>query len=223
MRMPSSAQRKSLETALTNYQASITKGISFLEDRGFDLDMALKWGLGVVESPEPGHELFRNRLVIPYFNKAGVIGLKFRCMEPHDCKLIEGNHQRYMVLTGQEDYVWNVAACDTSGSLIHVAEGEFDAMVLDKVFGEPVVSVPGAGKWRPHWPCHFRGFERVLLWADGDKAGRDMGNRWRKEIQAVEVMAVPNGFDVNKLWAEQGPEVFLKLAGVEEDAGSVGE
>lgn len=216
MRMPSSAQRKSLETALTNYQASITLADSYLQERGFDLDMMLKWGLGVVESPEPGHEHFVGRLVIPYFNKSGVIGLKFRCMIQHDCK--SENHEKYMALPGQEVYLYNVVACDSSAGTIHVAEGEIDTMILGKLFGDVVVGVPGTGQWKPHWPAHFRGFERVVLWPDGDKAGKDMGNRWRKEIQAVEVVSMPSGFDVNRLFVEEGPEVFLKLAGVEDES-----
>lgn len=223
MRMPSSAQKKSLETALTTYQGSITKAISYLEGRGFDLDLALTWGLGVVESPEPGHEQFTGRLAIPYFNKSGIIGLKFRCMAHDNCKAENSSHEKYLTPAGQENYLYNVAACDTSGDLIHVTEGEIDAWVIDRIFGAPVVGVPGAGQWRPHWSSHFRGFSRVLLWPDGDKAGRDMGNRWRKEIPTVEAVAMPVGFDVNKLWAEEGPGVFLKLAGVEEDAGLLSE
>jgi hypothetical protein len=215
--MPSSAQRKSLERALTTYQGSITRGISYLQERGFDLDMALKWGLGVVESPEPGHEHFRNRLVVPYFNKTGIIGLKFRCMENHDCRTVDGGHQKYLVPTGQEDYLYNVISCDTAGDTIHVTEGETDCWTLTDILPEPVVGVPGAGKWRPHWPSHFRSFSRVLVWPDGDKSGRDMGNKWRKEIPAAEVVSMPDGFDVNSLWLKEGPEVFLKLAGVEDE------
>lgn len=217
MRMPSSAQRKSLEKALMSYQASITLATSYLTDRKFDLDMAMKWGLGVAESPEPGHEHYRGRLVIPYFNKAGIIGLKFRCMISHDCK--SDSHEKYMALPGQEVYLFNVVACDSSNNVIHVAEGEMDAMVLAQVFGDVVVGVPGTGQWKPHWPSHFRGFDRIVLWPDGDKAGRDMGNRWRKELQTVEVVSMPDGFDVNRLFVEEGPEVFLKLAGVESDEG----
>jgi len=216
MRMPSSVQRKSLETALSSYQNSITLGLSYLIGRGLDLDMALKWGLGVVESPEPGHEHLVGRLVIPYYNKSGVIGLKFRCMVEHDCR-DENSHQKYMVPAGQEDYLYNVVACDTSGDVIHVTEGESDCWILSSIVPEPVVAVPGAGKWRPHWGSHFKGFDRVILWPDGDKAGRDMGNRWRKEIQSVEVVTMPSGFDVCSLFQAEGPEVFLKLTGASDE------
>jgi DNA primase len=212
--MPSSSQRKSLETALTNYQGSLTKGVSYLKGRGIDLDLAMEWGLGVVESPEPGHEMFRGRLAIPYYNKLGVIGFKFRCMGEHECAV--ESHVKYMALAGQEVFLFNVVACDTPSDTLHVTEGELDCIVLNRLVRDSVVGVPGSGQWKAHWPAHFKGFDRVIIWPDGDKAGRDMGNRWRKEIQAAEVVNMPTGYDVSRLFVEEGEAPFLKLAGVDD-------
>lgn len=216
MRMPSVAQMKSLETAVQNYSQNLLSATGFLADRKLlDLDVIDRWRLGVVEEPEPGHEQYIGRLCIPYLNRAGVTGLKFRCLYNHDCKS-EG-HEKYLALPGQNVLLYNVVACDSTRDTIHVTEGEIDCWTLSAIFPEdPVVGCPGAGQWQPHWPAHFRGFDRVLVWPDGDKPGANMGDRWRKEIQAAEVVRVPRGHDVTSLYVAEGREVFLKLAGAEE-------
>lgn len=216
MRMPSSAQMKSLEKAVSNYSKNLLTASGFLADRKLlDLEVLDRWRLGVVEEPEPGHEIYTGRLAIPYMNKAGVIGLKFRCLSDHECKA-EG-HEKYLALPGQPVFLFNVVACDSTADTIHVTEGELDAICLSRVFpDEPVVGCPGSGQWQPHWPAHFRGFERVLVWPDGDKAGNHMADKWRKEIPAAECVRVPRGQDVCSLYSSEGVEIFRVLAGVEE-------
>ncbi len=216
MRMPSSVQMKSLEKAAVTYGRSLTLATGYLSAKGIpDLDVVTGWRLGVVESPEPGHDQYVGRLAIPYLNRAGVVGFKFRCLSDHDCK--EFGHEKFMALPGQPVFLYNVVACDSAADTIHVVEGEPDTWVLSLVFpGEPVVGCPGAGQWQPHWPAHFRGFDRVLLWPDGDKAGRNMADKWRKEIPSAEVVRLPAGFDVAELFVAEGADIFRRLAGVEE-------
>src|SRR6266542_3945846 len=87
MRMPSSVQMKSLEKAAVTYGRSLTLATGYLSAKGIpDLDVVTGWRLGVVESPEPGHDQYVGRLAIPYLNRAGVVGFKFRCLSDHDCK-----------------------------------------------------------------------------------------------------------------------------------------
>lgn len=219
MRMPSVAQQKSLERAVTRYSQNLLTVSGYLAERKLlDLELIERWRLGAVESPEPGHEQYVGRLCIPYLNRSGVIGLKFRCIYDHECK--EFSHEKYLALPGQPVFLYNVVACDSSSDVIHVTEGEIDAVTLAEIFpGEPVVGCPGSGQWQPHWAAHFRGFDRVLLWPDGDKSGTHMGDKWRKEIQSAEVVRIPRGFDVNSLYVAEGPEIFRKLAGVEDLVG----
>jgi DNA primase len=120
------------------------------------------------------------------------------------------------VPSGQEDYLFNVVATDSTADTIHLTEGELDALVLAEVLGEPVVGIPGAAKWARHWVFHFQSFRRVLLWPDGDKAGRDMANRVRKELPQIDVVQMPSGHDVNSVYSELGPETLRGLAGVDE-------
>lgn len=211
MRMPSLKQRRSLEKACTTYEGSLTAAIPYLEARGIDETTAKEHRLGVVTSPEPGHEQATGRLCIPYMNKAGVIGLKFRCMQAHDCK--QSGCQKYLSLPGQEIYLYNVAAVDTDSPIIHIAEGELDAIVLSRVLNQPAIGVPGSAAWREHHPWHFRGFTAVLIWGDGDKAGADFARAVRKKITAAEIIPMPPGHDVNSLLLEAGADAIKKLAG----------
>lgn len=214
MRMPSASQRRSLDRAATAYQSNLILADSFLRARGVDLATANQWRLGVVSLPEPGHEHAIGRLSIPYINRAGVMALKFRCLADHACK--EHDCTKYLAPQGQETYIFNVAATDTASRRIHICEGELDAVVLEEALGEPAVGIPGASMWQPHWVCHFRGFDQVIAWPDGDKAGRDLGNRLRKEIEAVEVVSMPAGKDVTNVYLEAGTVALRALAGIED-------
>ncbi len=215
MRMPSAKQRKSLERATARYQTTLTQAAGYLEQRGISLAMAEAARLGVCSEPEVGHEASLGRLSIPYINKAGVIGIKFRCMQTHICK--EHNCPKYLAPLGQDIYLYNILAVEADASTIHITEGELDALVLAHVLSEPAVGVPGASSWKGHHPWHFRGFERVLVWADGDKAGQDLARLLRKEISAAEIVTMPDRHDVNSLYATQGPEALRKLAGEDDE------
>lgn len=215
MRMPSASQRKLLERAVTRYQGELDRAKLYLGRRGITRAMAEEARLGVVYSAEVGHENAVGRLCIPYTNKAGVMGVKFRCLRDHDCKT-EGC-PKYTYPLGQESYLYGILDTESDAETIHVTEGELDRLILKSVLNEPTVGVPGVQNWKAHYPFHFRGFERVLVWPDGDKAGADFAHRVRKEISAAEVVPMPQGFDVNKLFLELGAEAIRKLAGADDE------
>lgn len=216
MRMPSPRQLKSLEKATTLYEAELIQAAAYLRGRGIDAATAKVARLGVVDSPEPGHEHAKGRLSIPYVNKLGVIGLKFRCVAGHDCKA-EGC-PKYIIPNGQDEYLYGVADADADADTLHVTEGELDCIILKQVLQEPCVGLPGASVWAAHHPWHFKGWPRVLCWADGDKAGQDMTRRLRKDIPGLECVPMPSGHDVNSLFLDQGAEAIKRLAGMEEEA-----
>lgn len=215
MRMPSPKQRRSLEKAVARYETELEIASGYLQERGIEPPVARRWRLGVCSEPEPGHEAAVGRLVIPYTNKLGVIAVRFRCLRDHSCKA--DNCPKYWGPLGQEAYLFDVLAVESDSPTIHITEGELDAVVLDQVLGEPVVGVPGTGSWKAHCPWHFRGFERVLVWGDGDKAGQDFARMLRKDLPAAEIVTMPNGHDVNSLYVESGAEALKKLAGDEDE------
>lgn len=206
-----------LERTTAAYEASIASGIGYLNARGItDEDVIAAARLGVVDSPEPGHEHLRGRLCIPYIDMIGVFGQKFRCTVDHDCKA-EGC-PKYLALEGQEVGIYGIVDADSTMDTCHVTEGELDRLILKQVFpSEPVLGIPGTQTWKPHHHFHFDGFERVLIWADGDKAGLDLAHRIIKEVRTAELVTVPKGLDVTELYLQVGAEVLRKMAGLEEE------
>lgn len=217
-RMPSRKQRRLLVKALREYQSNVNLAAGFLTGRGIGKQVAHKWGLGVAVSPAPSHELLAGRLVIPYVNKAEdspVTGLTGRCLHDHDCDT-EG-HRKYMQLPNQPTFLFNAAALDDQrASTVHVCEGELDAILLSEVLSDPVVAVSGVDKWEPHWVAHFRGWERVVVWPDGDKAGKQMASLWSRKIMC-DVVSMPAGQDVTSLYLTEGIEALRELAGGNDD------
>lgn len=158
--------------------------------------------------------MFTGRLTIPYIDRMGVYGMKFRCLQLHDCKAVDC--PKYLTLPGQELGLYNVLSLDRAGSAVHICEGEIDAIILSQVFpDDPVLGIPGAALWRNHFPFHLAAFERVVIWPDGDAAGKAMADVFRKHIRELETMPIPKGMDVNTVFLEHGAAWFHEAAQVE--------
>lgn len=140
--------------------------------------------------------------------------LKFRCMAPHVCKA-EGC-PKYDAPLGQETSLYGVLDTDEIAQTIHLSEGELDRLILRQVFNEPAVGIPGVQNWKPHYRFHFQSFDRVLIWPDGDKQGRDLANKLQRELRSLEVVPVPDGMDVTDLFLSVGAEVMRNMIGNEE-------
>lgn len=213
MRRLSEKQRASMEAAVAAYEKHLPEANSYLSARGITYAAATAARLGVVVSPEEGHESATGRLCIPFLNKAGVFALKFRCLRAHDCKAVDC--PKYLNVGGAELGLYGVVDVDTISDVIHICEGELDRLVLKMVLDQPVVGVPGVDHWKPHHPFHFAGFDRVLVWRDGDKAGKAFAQTLRRDIPAAEEVVIPDGHDVNSLYLAAGAGRLLELAGLE--------
>lgn len=165
-------------------------------------------------SPLPSLESCNKRLCIPYFDRRGVCALQFRCLWNHNHK--ERGCAKYLFPYKQSVTLFNLPALLSIERVIHLTEGALDAVVLTEALGMPVVGVPGADAWQSHWPAHFRGFDQIVLWADGDEAGGKMADRWQREVGA-EVIRLPEGQDVNSYYLEFGGEALKSLHEGESD------
>lgn len=170
--------------------------------------------LGVVTDPEVGHEIFLGRLVIPYLTRAGVVQLKFACIDP-----LHGDHKetdcpKYMNLGGRDTRIYNTKAFFDADSYIGMAEGEFDAQVLDNLASIPAVGVPGVQNWKPHYERCFSDFDRVFLFADGDSAGKDFAKHVQTRLEDVVIVQMPDGQDVNSIYLTEGSDGLRKRAGL---------
>ena len=140
-------------------------------------------------------------LAIPSIGTRGVYALRFRCLEPHDCK--ELGHGKYRGLSGAETRIFNVRAVHEAGDSIAIAEGELDAVVLNQC-GIPAVAVTGARNWKAHYPRVFAGFSTVYVCEDGDTAGREFSRKVSGDVLTGVIINLGTGQDVTDIFLSEG-------------------
>lgn len=181
----------------------------YLHARGIGRAEAVTHRLGVVADPAPGHERMRGFLAIPYLAHDGhPLTIRFRCLQQHDHR--EHFHGKYMSVPDDPARIYNVGAVHAFGDQLHIAEGELDAIVLNKV-GLPAVAVPGAQNWAPYYRRMFAGFSRIYVWGDPDEAGADLVNKATRALRAARAVPIKGG-DVTDIYTTQGAEALHELA-----------
>lgn len=204
-----------MEAATSYHEALTVPAVQYLARRGIDREAAVTFRLGVVADPFPGHERFRGFLAIPYIGHDGrILSIRFRCMEEHDHR--EHFHGKYMSLPDEPARMFNVRAVHQAGEEIHVAEGELDAVILNRV-GLPAVAIPGASGWLPHYRPVLAGFNRVFVWGDPDDAGADFTNRVCRALSSAKGVRLRNG-DVTDNYLRGGAEALHSLIRTEDAA-----
>ena len=210
------SQREALEEAVSSYERSITASAArLLIDRGIDQATAIKFRLGVVGDPHPGHERHRGKLVIPYLDRAShPLTVRFRCLHsmpghpaPHDCRELQ--HGKYMSLADDPPRTFNIRAIHEAGAEIHIAEGEFDAMLLNR-FGLPAIAIPGVQAWSGRHRRMLAGFNRQRVWGDPDDAGADFNRKVTQQLRNAKAVRLRLG-DVTDTWMAGGAEALLSL------------
>lgn len=219
MRALSSERRRFLEKATLRYGEHVEEAEEYLRGRGLPLQVARSNALGVVRDPLPGHEDLEGRLVIPYLTRKGPVNMSFRCMEDHDCKMV-ARHSKYRFMRGMRTNLYGVMAMEEADEWIAVTEGEIDAITLNMI-GIPAVGIPGAEKWEACWGAVFEDFSRVYVYLDGDvtkviekpngdkveiNASRHMWETVSRELDNAIKVQLPDKFDVNRVYTEQGAE-----------------
>lgn len=209
---PSESQKNWLGTLADRYHEMLDEPtLSYLAERGIDRDAVDGSRLGLVAEPDPAHTHYVGRLCIPYITPTGVVHLRFRCLQRHECK--EQGHGKYESLAGEETRLYNVQALQDAGKVIGICEGELDAL-SSSIAGLPAVGVPGAHGWKQFYFRLFDDFERVILLGDGDDAGRQFVATLAQHIPEAVRRPLPKGQDVNSYIVEHGAAAFLEFAGI---------
>lgn len=204
---PSESHKTSLGRLADRYHEALDQETrTYLEGRGLDQDAVHGFRLGLVSDPDPLHEEYRGRLSIPYITPTGVVSMRFRCLEQHDCK--ENGCPKYIQPKGEPTHIYNVNALHIADTVVGVCEGEVDAMTAT-VAGLPSVGIPGASNWKPFWARLFQDFAQVIVLGDGDKAGREFASKLSHILPGGEAKVLPEGMDVNSLVVEKGAAEFL--------------
>ena len=194
----SSSQKEFLQRAVIQYNQSLPLAENYLVNRGLTLEDARQFWVGIVDSPLPGHEMFKGRLAIPYVTPTGVVDLRFRSLTEEEPK--------YLGLPGAVTSMYNVGALFKATNYICVCEGEIDTIVMNTKTHHKTVGVPGASNWKPHYNRILNDFETVIVMADGDSAGHSFAQKITRELANVRTVQMPDGEDVNSMYMKNGLE-----------------
>ncbi|WP_233290058.1 toprim domain-containing protein [Kitasatospora sp. MBT66] len=208
-----------MEKSTARYAKAVAKSAAagrFLEKRFGPRaqDSARLFRLGVVADPLPGHEQYAGMLSIPYETPYGVVGLKFRCLQEHDCKTVHKN--RYLNPPGHEHRLFNVADLFRPLPYIALSEGEIDA-ITSSMARIPTVGAPGATSWKPAFTRLFLGYETVYILTDNDDDGTGLekfASPLAEKIPGARIILMPKGQDVNSFVMENGYDALRELVGV---------
>ncbi len=162
--------------------------------------------LGFVKNPETGHEPYTGKLAIPYLTPSGVIDIRFRSLNAD-------SGPKYLSRPGASTHIFNVAALNTDSDVLVICEGEIDTMIATQV-GFAAVGLPGANNWKPFYTRVLADWEKIMLFCDGDNAGKEMAKTITRELDNVFPVFMPDNCDVNDVFLAEGAEGLHKRAGV---------
>jgi DNA-binding MarR family transcriptional regulator len=97
----------------------------------------------------------------------------------------------------------------TDSDTLYLCEGVSDTWTLWHA-DMPALGIPSATTWKSEWWREVEGFERIVLIADADKAGKDLAKTLAKTCpdslrERVQVLQLPDGIkDANELWQREG-------------------
>lgn len=202
----SKSQKELLEKATENYHASLSEVLPYLANRGITEETARTFRLGYVANPEPGHEPYIGKLAIPYITPTGVIDIRFRSVNAD-------TGPKYLTRPGATSHIFNVNALTSESNMLVICEGEIDTMIATQV-GFAAVGLPGANNWKPFYARVLADWEKIMLFCDGDNAGKEMAKTITRELDNVFPVFMPDNQDVNDVFLAEGAEGLRKRAGV---------
>jgi DNA primase len=201
----SKSQRELLAKATENYERNLGEALPYLATRGITEATARMFRLGFVASPETGHEIYQGKLAIPYLTPSGVIDIRFRSLN-------NDNGPKYLSRPGATTHIYNISALTQDSSMLVVCEGEIDTIIATQV-GFTAVGLPGANNWKPYYSRVLDGWEKIMLFCDGDNAGREMAKTISRELDNVFPVFMPDNQDVNDVFLTEGADGLRRRVG----------
>ena len=201
------SQKELLERATENYAQNIGEILPYLESRGITEPTARIFRLGFVKEPEIGHELYINKLSIPYLTPAGTVDIRFRALSQ------DATGPKYMSRPGATTHIFNIKALNNDADTLVVCEGELDTVIATQA-GFTAIGLPGANNWKSFYSRVLADWNKVILLCDGDNAGREMAKHLSRELDNVFPVFMPEGQDVNDIYLSEGADGLRKRAGV---------
>ena len=210
MNVLSSQRRQALTEQADLYAQNLYEAESYLLSRGISVEAAELFHLGYVSSRNE----FTGRLAIPYVTPAGVVQIKYRCIDPTHGDHKQTNCPKYLYEKGSGQHLFNAQVLTQAVDLVIVTEGELDAVCVQAYTGIPAVGFPGTKSWRQHQDYYrlcFESVTEVIVVADGEEVGREAARQVSDSIgSGARVVEMPDGEDANSFIAGQGASAFLE-------------
>jgi DNA primase len=207
MVVPSADLKKLLGENAESYHRQLTGSLGekyLVEERGLSLETIRYCRLGFVETPEPGDDMFRNRISIPFITPSGVVAIQYRAIDDSEKRFL--NH-------GSTKRIWNTRTLVSPVRTVYMTEGLIDGATIHQL-GLPVVGMPGVKSWDKLFARAFRN-RRVIVCVDGDDNGQS--ERFASEVlTSIEDggTILFEGTDVNQFYIDHGPEALRQKLGV---------
>lgn len=166
--------------------------------------------LGIVETPEEGHEFQKDRLSIPYITQTGIVQIRFRALPYSGVPGDPEPSPKYKSEAGAGSTIYNARALMSTGN-IAVTEGEMDC-ISAHVAGINAIGIPGANSWQNVYG-HVLRYRKVAILADNDDHGEGMkfAETVQHAVRGARIVLMPKGFDVNSFLVNNGPEALKSL------------
>lgn len=190
-------RRAELEKLCARFEKNLDKAGPYLESRGITSDTAIYMRLGVVDEPLDWDSRTVGRLSIPYISRAGILDLRYRCLDGHDCNA-EGC-ARYLGEPGARTRLYHVGSVLRSEQGLAICEGEIDTITLLQL-GIPAIGLPGSESWKARYARTLEDGAPFVVFADGDKAGRKLAAKLAGRLRDLRVVSLPEGEDVNSIY-----------------------
>lgn len=209
------SRREQLEAAVERYEGAVTaRAVEYLTARGIGQEAALTHRLGVVDDPDPEHRRYLGMLAIPYLDKDGLpLTIRFRCLEDHNHR--DFYHGKYNSIAGEPARIYGVGAIHRAGRVLHLTEGELDAIILNQI-GLPAIGAPGAKSWKRRHSIMLSGFSRVYIWADPDDAGAEFAQAVMSKVRSATTLRLKDG-DVNDTYLAGGADALMAVLNGEDN------
>lgn len=184
--------------------------IRALAPRGFDVQDLVDAGLAVPRRTGDGaYDRFRNRLVFPIRDPAGrIVSFGGRALGDDDPKYLNGSESPVYDKSRTLYRLSEVAREIRDAGRAIVVEGYFDAVSLARAGVRGVVAVCGTALGDGHAQVLRRWTDNVVLFLDGDDAGRRAVHRvlpaLLKAGLGVRIASPPAGSDPDDLARESG-------------------
>lgn len=179
----------------------------WLKARGLEVADIRGARLGLVPEGAPGLDRYTGWLAIPYISAAGhPTSIRFRRPDWTG----DASGPKYLGLPDEPIRVFGSREFVDAGEDLYVAEGEFDALILKKVFGHGV-GYPGANAWKKYHRRLFEGFRRVYIFGDGDDAGRQFTEQMAQRLRNGVQVYMPADTDVTDYYIKHGAEALKEL------------